>query len=165
MKTMRLFALLLLALSLGAQAQTYRWKDASGKVQFTDTPPPGKTRVVEETIAPPVDPLGGIPFATRQAAMNYPVTLYSPVDCSAPCQQARELLKGRAIPFTEKVVQKPEDIAELKQLVGDNFVPSLKVGRESSRGYETGAWNKLLDLAGYPRAGTFNAKPQEKASK
>lgn len=165
MKTMRLFALLLLALSLGAQAQTYRWKDASGKVQFTDTPPPGKTRVVEETIAPPVDPLGGIPFATRQAAMNYPVTLYTSAECVAPCQQARDLLKGRNIPFTEKVVQKPEDQAELKQQVGDNVVPSIKVGRESSRGYEAGAWNKLLDLAGYPRAGTFSAKPQEKASK
>ena len=77
----------------------------------------------------------------------------------ADCKQARDLLNGRGIPFTEKMVQKQEDVDELKQLVGDTFVPALKVGKQSFRGFEAGAYNNLLDLAGYPKTAAYGGKP------
>jgi hypothetical protein len=67
-------------------------------------------------------------------------------------------LNERGVPFKEKVVQ-PEspEMDELKKLTGgEGFVPSISVGRQSSKGFEAGAWNNLLDTAGYPKtAGPF----------
>lgn len=147
-----LLAVLLLGFAAFAAAQTtYRWIDPrTGRVMVTDTPPPGDARAVSKIR----DGGGGgspeIPYATRLAARNFPVVLYTGPECE-PCAKARELLGKRGIPFTEKSVQNENDAAELKALVGDAFVPSLKVGRQSLRGFDPEAYNNSLDLAGYPK--------------
>jgi len=144
--------------SICAQAQTYRWVDSAGRVVISDTPPPGKVKSLAKTgeVAQPGD---NLPFATKKAMEAYPVTLYTSADCPAECRQARDLLNTRGVPFKEKIVQTPEDIEELKQLIGDTFLPSLKVGGQKSRGFEAGAYNNLLDLAGYPKTAPFGSKP------
>jgi len=38
-------------------------------------------------------------------------------------------------------------------------VPALKVGKQSFRGFEAGAYNNLLDLAGYPKTAAYGGKP------
>jgi glutaredoxin len=93
------------------------------------------------------------------AAENFPVTLYTSADCTKECKDARDLLNSRGVPFSERMVQKQEDLDELKQLVGDFFVPVIKVGKQSFRGFEAGAWNNLLDLAGYPKTAPYGSKP------
>ena len=154
-----LLVLCLALLSVGASAQAYRWVDSTGRTIISDTPPPGKakavTRVGEGSSATSED----LPFAVRKARENFPVTLYTAADCVTECKQARDMLNGRGIPFTEKMLQKAEDAAELKALVGDVFVPTLKVGQQSFRGFETGAYNNLLDLAGYPKTAAYGSKP------
>lgn len=159
--------LLILALALTSvcvHAQTYRWVDASGQTVFSDTPPPGNAKTNARTVA--TDNSGdGLPFAVKRARETSPVTLYTSPDCGADCQQARDLLNGRGVPFTEKLLKKQEDIDELKQLVGDAFVPSMKVGRENARGFNAGNYNKLLDLAGYPKTAHYGAKPSGDTSK
>lgn len=145
--------LLALALSLtafAATAQTYRWLDADGKVQITDTPPTGRsTNVVKAGGKAEAD--DGLPFAVKKAAADFPVTLYTSTDCGDLCSRGRELLNGRGIPFAEKLLQTQADADELKALVGDVFVPSIKVGDQKQRGFDGAAWNNLLDLAGYPK--------------
>lgn len=146
--------LLALCLALGgltAQAATYRWVDASGRTVISDSPPPGKARAVTQTQSRPAQADDALPYAVRRAAEAFPVVLYTAANCANDCQQARELLTQRGIPFTERLVQSPEDIAELTQLVGDTFIPSLKVGKQSARGFAASNWNDLLDLAGYPK--------------
>ena len=44
------------------------------------------------------------------------------------------------------------DIDELKALIGDVFVPTVKVGKQNQRGFDSAAWHNLLDLAGYPKS-------------
>jgi glutaredoxin len=109
--------------------------------------------------APAATAIDGLPYEVRRAVENFPVTLYTSADCVSECKQAREFLNGRGVPFTEKMVQKQEDIDELKQLVGDTFIPSLKVGKQSFRGFEPGAYANLLDLAGYPKSAAYGSKP------
>lgn len=144
-----LFLVLALA-SASAWPETYRWVDpASGRTVISDTPPPPTARAVSRA----GNDAGGEPsqpFAVRRAAAHFPVTLYTAADCETECRQARELLTGRGIPFAEKKLEKPQDAEELKKLVGDPFVPSLQVGRESVRGFRAEAYHQLLDLAGYP---------------
>lgn len=149
----------LLAASLLAHAEAYRWVDPStGRTVISDTPPPRSTKDVSKTRDIGSNPEGQS-YAVRKAVENFPVTLYTAADCLAPCKDARELLNGRGIPFTEKMIQTLEDQEALKKLVGDNSVPSLKIGRQAMRGFEASAYNNLLDLAGYPKSAPPGSKP------
>lgn len=150
---MRLIIALCLSVAcLGASAQTYRWVDGNGRTVVSDTPPPANARDVAKD-ASKAQADDGMSYATRLANQKFPVTLYTSTDCGEPCRQGRDLLNGRGIPFTEKSVQKEADLAELKQIVGDNFVPALRVGRQSARGFDATSWHNLLDTAGYPKSG------------
>ena len=144
--------------SLGVLAQTYRWVDSSGRTVISDTPPPGKAKSVAQ-VGGNSEPGENLPFAVRKARESFPVTLFTSADCQQECRQARDLLNGRGVPFSEKMLQKAEDAIELKALVGDVFVPTLKVGKQGFRGFETGAYNNLLDLAGYPKTAPYGSKP------
>lgn len=158
MRRLSLLALALISATVFAQT-TYRWVDpATGKTMYTDTPPPGSAKKVNKTKGGDgVD--GPQSFATRIAAENFPVTLYTSADCLAECKNARDLLNKRGTPFTEKMLQKPEDFAELKALVGDAFVPTLKIGKQTSKGFQPDSYNNLLDLAGYPTSAPYGSKP------
>jgi len=161
---MRRLLMLCLALACASGfAETYRWVDANGRVIISDSPPPGKPKGVVQ--AKDNGAGDGLPFAVKRAAEAFPVLLYTSADCVAECKQARELLNGRGVPFTEKMVQKAEEIAELKALVGDVFVPSLKVGNQRVRGFEAASYNNLLDLAGYPATALPGSKPSGGLSK
>ena len=156
---MRYLLMLCLALaSASVVAETYRWVDQAGRTVISDTPPPGRRLSAAKAGASAADD-DGLPFAVKRAAENFPVTLYTSADCTTQCKDGRDLLNSRGVPFAEKMLQSQEDVAELKQLVGDAFVPALKVGKQSFRGFEAGAWNNLLDLAGYPKSAPYGSKP------
>jgi glutaredoxin len=158
-----LFSLFLILLAAGAHAETYRWTDASGNTVVSDTPPQGKAKGLTKLGGKP-DAADNLSFAMKRAADAFPVVLYTSADCPVECKAAREFLSGRGVPFTEKMMQKPEDFEELKQLIGDIFVPSLKVGSQRFRGFEAGGYNNLLDLASYPKAAP-GSKPVAGTSK
>ncbi|MDR1648543.1 MAG: glutaredoxin family protein [Zoogloeaceae bacterium] len=138
-----------------ASAQTWRWTDpASGRVIYSDFPPAGKVKDLVRIDRGSAQVVSSedtsLSFATRQAAQKYPVTFYSGPECQ-PCNDARQLLSKRGVPFTEKSVQTEVERNELKTLVGDDFVPTLRVGSQRVRGFDASAYNNLLDLAGYPK--------------
>ncbi len=161
---MRYTLLLCLALIHSAAfAQTYRWVDANGRTIISDTPPPGKAKNIAKSGQG--ESTESLPFAVKLAAENFPVILYTSAECVAECKQARELLNGRGVPFTEKMLQKQEELDELKNLVGEAFVPTVRVGKQSSRGFDAGAYNNLLDLAGYPKTALPGSKPSGGLSK
>ena len=156
---MRPLIILCLALaSTYASAEAYRWVDSTGRTIISDSPPPSNAKNVEK-MGGNSENADGLSFAVRKAKENFPVTLYTSADCTSDCKQARDVLNARGVPFTEKMLQKAEDANELKQLVGDVFIPSLKVGKQSFRGFEAAAYNNLLDLAGYPKSAPYGSKP------
>ncbi|HUI99670.1 MAG TPA: glutaredoxin family protein [Usitatibacter sp.] len=157
----RLFACVAVVAMLAAMAaahaatNVYRWVDKEGKVHFSDTPPaPGDVQDVSEK------PMGGasveesnLPYATQVAKKRNPVTLYTAKDCGTPCDQGRDLLSNRGVPFTEKnAMASNADLDALRKLTGGSGeVPFLLVGETKIRGYDEDAWNSALDSAGYPR--------------
>ena len=156
---MRHLLMLCLALSSAcAVAETYRWVDPAGRTVVSDTPPPGRAHSVAKAGASNGN-TDGLPYAVKKAAEDFPVTLFTSADCVSQCKDARDLLNIRGVPFTEKMVQKQEDLDELKQLLGDAYVLAFKVGKQSFRGFEIGAYNNLLDLAGYPKTAPYGSKP------
>lgn len=137
------------------QAQSmYRWVDPAGKVHYGDRPPSADAREVQEKkySAPTADKQ--ISHALRQAMENHPVVVHSTADCGAPCQQGRDYLNKRGIPFSEKAVSTNEEIAALREQVGKEelSVPVLQVGEKFRMGFLETAWDGLLDAAGYPKA-------------
>lgn len=155
----RLLVLLFAMASCAAVAQPYRWTDpATGRTMISDLPPPGNIRGVTKSRAPE-EAVDSLPYATKRAVENFPVRLYTSTDCVAECKQARDLLNARGVPFTEVMVQSPEQVAELKALVGDLFVPTLKVGKQPVRGFQADSYTNILDLAGYPASAPYGSKP------
>ena len=161
-------ALLLAMLAPGiVGAQQYRWIDKEGRVQFTDAPPPAWARDVRRTQGPaaPAAPAApAVPFQLQQLQKDFPVTLYTSPSCKDGCALARATLNRRGVPFREVQVYTPEGNEELKRVSGAVEVPTLLVGRSAQRGFEPGAFDALLDSAGYPRAGVLPARQQKAPS-
>ena len=144
-----------------AQAQ-YKVIGADGKVTYTDRPPTASAGKVTS-----IGPRGGVPsgdaalpIELRQAASRYPVTLYVTVGNCEPCEGARQLLRQRGIPITEKQVLSPEDSEALERLSGGRDAPTLSIGSQTLRGLAPEVWNSYLDAAGYPRESRLPANYQ-----
>src|SRR5512133_340380 len=104
-------ALLLALLAAGAFAQgAYRWVDKDGKVHYSDEPPPAEAKKVEQKrLGASVIGSEKQSYQTRQAAANFPVTLFVSADCGDACVSARKFLAGRGIPYAEKPVNTPAE--------------------------------------------------------
>ncbi|MCX8087296.1 MAG: glutaredoxin family protein [Rhodocyclaceae bacterium] len=147
------FLLCWLGASAVAAQGAYRWVDETGKVHYGDRPPSSAREVKSLRHGAPSPVEKPLPYATRQAMANFPVTLYVSPDCGEGCQQAADFLKRRGVPFAQKSVEQEEELAALKALAGgEAFVPVLTVGPRVKKGFEAGEWERLLDAAGYPKA-------------
>lgn len=154
---------LCLALAPGAASaqQLYRWTDAQGGVHVTDTPPPPTAREVQKkAFKGSVVETDQLPFGLSKAMKDAPVTLYTSPLCKDPCAQARAALNRRGVPFKEIVVWNPETNAELMRVSGANQVPTLTVGSAVQKGFEQGAFDRALDIGGYPKTGQMPPRNQ-----
>lgn len=161
---MKKLALLLLWSTLAcaaSAAEMYRWVDKDGKVHYSDSPPPASAKQVQEKNLGGNNSVsaGDLPYATRVAAKNFPVTLYVS-NCGEPCNQARQHLARRGIPYAAKnPASSQADADALKKLVGSPQVPVLVVGSASPlKGYDAGSWDAALDAAGYPKSKPYGYK-------
>lgn len=153
MKTIGIMlALLTLCASLGVQAEVYRWTDKSGKVYYSDNPPPEveaqprrlhDSRIEQEKL----------PFETRKAAERFPLVLYTSENCKEACVQARSFLGKRKLPFTEQSLLLKEDHEKALARLGKKelMVPALTVGDKLVEGFEASSWTSAIDYAGYPK--------------
>jgi glutaredoxin len=157
---------LALALSLAAPAAHALFKvvGPDGRVTYTDRPPPdsaSKVMSVNRSTGSASD--ASLPFALRQVATRFPVTLYTSPNCD-PCAQAREMLVRRGIPFSERVAEKDEEREAWQRVVGGLEAPVLRVGAQMLRGYNAAGWGETLDVAGYPRQSQLPPNYQAPAS-
>jgi glutaredoxin len=142
-----------------AAAQLYQWKDAQGRMMYSDHPPPASVKDAQQKSFKGNLIESGESYATKTAREKSPVTLYVTA-CGAPCDQARKLLADRGVPFSSKDPQaNPAALDELKKLTGKMSVPVLVVGSDKIDGFEPGQWNATLDRAGYPKSAPPGSKP------
>jgi glutaredoxin len=145
-------ALCIAVLASGALAQTlYRYVDPSGRVVYSDQPPPATAKDTQTKQLPQnvieTDP---VPLQAREAAEHFPVTLYT-FDCDI-CRDAQALLVKRGIPFETVIVSEEKGAARLKALTGKQTAPVLTIGdKQVLQGYNETLWQAKLDDAGYPR--------------
>lgn len=151
-------ALALAALLPGLAVAQYKVVAPDGSVTYTDRPPVTSNVKVTPlsrrdgaTAAPPADAATmQLPQDLRSVAARYPVLLYTTSECPA-CDSGRQLLQQRGVPYTEKQVLLEPDAAALEKAVGWRTVPSLAIGAQALRGYNSVEWAAYLDAAGYPK--------------
>ena len=162
-KTLAVYAALgaaVLLLASPVQSQTiYRVVGADGKVTFSDQPPvatSGKASTVGGKAGPSDAAGAALPYALRQVASNYPVTLYTTNNC-APCGSGRAMLRSRGIPFSERTINTNEDAAALQRISSDSSLPFLTIGSQQIKGYSDSEWSQFLNAAGYPTTSVLPA--------
>lgn len=132
-----------------------------GRVTYTDRVPSaseGRVMPVDGMTGRASDP--ALPFALRQVATRFPVTLYTASNCGEACALGRSLLAKRGVPYTERTAETDEEREAWVRLVGGLEAPVLKVGEQMLRGYAPVAWDETLDVAGYPRQSLLPANYQ-----
>ena len=161
--SLSLFALSL-ALGSTANAQSvYRWVDADGRVQYSDTPPPTGTKGVQEkNVSGSSIQNNELSLVAQDAQKKNPVTIYVS-ECGESCDAAKAYLSKRGIPHT---VVDPTRTIELnkkfKDETGGTVVPVIKIGEKRLSGWSESAWSGALDAAGYPKTPPFSKpKPVE----
>ena len=147
-----------------AAAQLYQWKDAQGRMMYSDQPPPASVTNAQQKSFKGNLIESGESYATKTAREKHPITLYASA-CGVPCDEARKLLTDRGAPFSNKDPQaSPEAQAELQKLTGRSSVPVLVVGSDRIDGFEAGQWQAALDRAGYPKSAPSGTKPAAAAA-
>ncbi|CAM4117982.1 DUF4124 domain-containing protein [Comamonas aquatilis] len=146
------------ALPLSVQAQgVYRIVGPDGRVSFSDRPPVDGAKKSSELKSAEADSGNAsssnsnaqLPYQLRETAKRYPVTLYAAKDCS-PCDEARNHLQNRGIPFAERSIETASDVDALKKLSGQDGLPFATVGNQHLKGFNADSWNQYLSAAGYP---------------
>ncbi len=149
MRVIRRFVVLPLLLAvLPVGAEVYKWTDETGKVHYSDAPPPGqKARQVKL----PVNSLSGPAVVSRSNAPGLAkgkVRVFSAVWCGY-CKLAKAHLAKRGVPYEEiDVEQSASGEAEYRRL-GGRGVPILLVGEQRMDGFDPAALDVLLKAAGY----------------
>lgn len=145
---------LALAPALVCAQAIYRIVGPDGRVTFSDKPPADTAK--STTLGPggrsaDSGAAGNLPFELREVVNRYPVTLYTQESC-APCDAARNLLKARGVPYTERTISTDSDIDALKRMGLEPTLPYGAIGSQRLKGYAEQDWNEYLDAAGYPRS-------------
>jgi glutaredoxin len=159
MKRYAVLAGLLLVLPGSTHAATFSWVDASGTAQYGDVPAVEAVHVEKRKFAAaPILDDADLPYEVRLAKHKFPVTFYTYTECGAPCQQARDFLNKRGIPYSEKSLATQAEIEAFKNNSGGDTVPALNVGKAWLKNFELGQWTEQLDAAGYPKTAPY--RPQ-----
>ncbi len=147
---------------LPSQAQ-YKVVGPDGKVTYTDRQPTageGKVSSLGARGVAAASTDSTLPFDLRQPVARYPVTLYVSAGNCEPCEAARQLLRQRGVPFTEKQILSAEDSEALERMTGGRDVPALSIGAQTLRGLAASVWGSYLDAAAYPRESRLPATYQ-----
>jgi hypothetical protein len=147
--------------------ELFRWVDAHGKVHYGDTPPADTLEVESKKFSNETSQNEDLPYETRRAQQNFPVTLYVGDACGGPCDHARDLLYKRGVPFKEELLKTQEDIDSFQKLSGGRNIPALQVGKSFLVGFLESSWNSELDVAGYPKTASYRqrvARPKPAAT-
>jgi len=142
-----LVALVLLPCAL--VADMYKWVDESGKVHYSDSPPPGKKAKkldlkINSISGPPVVSSLG---SSSAAASTSKVKVYTTTWCGY-CKKAKAYLQARGTPFQEVDVERSAQGQSEFRALGGRGVPVILVGSQRMDGYSEGGLEGLLKQAG-----------------
>lgn len=153
-----LFFLATLLYTAAASAQLYKSIGTDGRITYSDVPPASAAHIEKKGSGQANS--NELPPGLAAALKQNPVILYTTGKCK-PCDEGRDLLEQRGIPFVEKTVNTNEDLVVLRQAGGDQQLPLLSIGSHKNHGFEADAWHAALSAAGYPATSQLPASYQQ----
>ncbi|QLI82398.1 DUF4124 domain-containing protein [Chitinibacter fontanus] len=150
-------ALLLLAMVYAATAtagKVYQWRDADGRVYYSDQPPP-QVVAKERQIRP--NTIGNASQAQSKAskvAAEDEIVLWVSANCEPACSQALAILDQRNVRYEVKNA----DPSNEKSMLGffnaagtmQARPPILIIGKNVLKEWNSPVWQAELSKAGYP---------------
>lgn len=118
-------------------AGVYKWTDAQGRTQYSDSPPPAAktTQLKLQTYTGPAQ-------VSPAIGADSGVTIYTTEWCGV-CKRAKAFFKQNGVPFREWDVEKTDyGAAKFKQF-GGSGVPLITVGSEKMMGFDD---NRFMEL-------------------
>ena len=145
------FALLIVLIApLLASAAVYKWTDADGKVQYSDSPPPEtKSQQVNIKINSIKGPAVVSQFHGSTAAPGKgKVRLYTTTWCGY-CKKAKAHLTAKGIPYDDVDVESSAQGRGEYVKLGGHGVPVILVGEQRMDGFDAGRLDAMLGRAGW----------------
>ena len=134
-----LLALLLSAISWQVPADVYRWVDDSGKVHYSDQPPPTQPA---EPLELKINSYESVTYSESSSDVGKKVVMYSASWCGV-CKKAKGYFQENRIAFTEYDIEtSSKGKADFKRL-GARGVPVILVGRQRMNGFSVDGFNRL----------------------
>jgi glutaredoxin len=129
--------LLALFIALPAYAGVYKWTDAQGRIQYSDTPPPAAktTQLKLQSHSGPVQ-------VSQAIGADSGVTIYTTEWCGV-CKRAKAFFKQNGVPFREWDVEKTDYGSVKFRQLGSSGVPLITVGSEKMMGFDAGRFMEL----------------------
>jgi len=149
MPTTRLNALYLLILFLGvfaimqsAMAEIYKWVDADGNIQFSDTAPRGQAaeEIKLEINSITIPKVSVNPSGTTTSRR---VVIYT-TDWCGYCKKAKKFMRKNRIAFTEYDIEKSARAKREYQRLNGRGVPLIVVGDKTLSGFSPASLMALL---------------------
>lgn len=113
-----------------AIAGVYKWTDAQGRVQYSDTPPP-----TAKSTQLKLQSFTGTAQVSQATGADSGVTIYTTQWCGV-CKRAKAFFAQNAVPFREWDVEKTEFGAIKFKQLGGSGVPLITVGTQKMAGFD-----------------------------
>ena len=129
--------LLSLLLALPASAGVYKWTDAQGRIQYSDSPPP-----TAKSTQLKLQSFTGAAQVSQAVGADSGVTILTTEWCGV-CKRAKAFFAQNGVPFREWDVEKTEFGAIKFQQLGGSGVPLITVGSKKMAGFDASAFMAL----------------------
>lgn len=134
---MKLVHILFAALATPAMGGVYKWTDAQGRAQYSDTPPPA-TKAVKLKL----QTYSGPAQVSQAIGADTGLTLYTTSWCGV-CKRAKAFLREKSIPFSEWDVEKTDYGAAKFRQLGGTGVPLITLGGQKMKGFDPGRFMEM----------------------
>jgi len=130
-----------LLIALPASAGVYKWTDAQGRTQYSDTPPP-----TAKSTQLKLQSFTGAAQVSQASGADSGVTIYTTQWCGV-CKRAKAFFAKNAVPFREWDVEKTDYGAIKFKQLGGSGVPLITVGAQKMAGFDEASfmamWKKV----------------------
>lgn len=136
--------LLALLLAWPAYAGVYKWTDAQGRIQYSDTPPP-----TAKSTQLKLQSFTGSAQVSQATGADSGVTIYTTEWCGV-CKRAKAFFTKNAVPFREWDVEKTDYGATKFRQLGGSGVPLITVGAQKMAGFDEESFMAMWKKAPSP---------------
>lgn len=144
MLSMKQLVYILILVPLFSFAEIYKWKDASGRVHYGDSP--GSKENAEQIVLDD-DSYEHVTYDDGTAydrGSTQRVVMYSTSWCGY-CKKARKYFQQEKIHYVEYDIEKDERARRLYDMIGGKGVPVILVGKKRLNGFSVAGFERIFN--------------------